>query len=44
MKFESLDGGEDGDHDGFRFVEISKIFEAQESFCFRNWPFDRVQR
>ena len=45
MKFQSLDGEDDFEHDGVRLLELPKIFMMQNDF-FRNIiikPFDRIQ-
>ena len=34
MKFNSLDGGEDGEYNDIYFVEILKIFATQDAFFF----------
>ena len=37
-EFGLVDGGEDGKHNGVRFVDISKIFVTTQ----HAWPFDEV--
>ena len=36
----SLDSGEDAEHNGIHFVEISKIFSMENAFFFVTKPFD----
>ena len=43
MEFGSLDGGEDGEHNGVDFVEISKMSAMQDAFFIETEPFDRVR-
>ena len=40
MGFGSLNGGEDGEHTGVSFVEISKIFPTHDEFFIGMTPFD----
>ena len=40
MEFGSLGRGEEDEHNGIGFVEISKIFETQDSFLTE--PFERI--
>ena len=42
MEFGWLDGGNDGEHDGVGFFEISKIFVARDEFFFETEPFELV--
>ena len=42
MKCCSLDGIEDGEHNGSGFVEVSTIFMTQDTFFFATHPFDGV--
>ena len=42
MVSDSLDGGEDVEHNGVAFVEITEIFAMREPFIFVTQPFDRV--
>ena len=42
MRFGSVYGGDNGEHNGVSFVVTSHIFEAQVSFFFEMESFDRV--
>ena len=42
MELGSLDGAEDGEHNGDSFVEISKIFATRNAFFLRTELFDGV--
>ena len=40
MEFDSIDGGEEDEHNGVRFAKISRIFATQDLFLFGIEPFD----
>ena len=42
MKFDSLDGREEGEYIGIYFMEISKIFAVRDAFFFEMVSFDQV--
>ena len=42
MTFSSYEGGEDGEHTGAGFVEISKIFVTYDVYFFRTIFFDKL--
>ena len=42
MELDSLDDGEDGEHNYVSFVEISKLFAIQDAFFFGTGQIDRV--
>ena len=42
MESSSLDGGDDGEHNGVDFVEISTIFATQGAFFFGTELFNRI--
>ena len=42
MEFGSFDGGKDGEHYGFGFVEIYEIFAMQDAFIYETEPIDRA--
>ncbi len=42
MKFDLFDGGDDGEYNGFGFVEISGIFSMERTYFFGTEPSDRV--
>ncbi len=42
MKFGLFDGGEDGEHNGVGFKEISRISAMQDAFFFGATSFDGV--
>ena len=42
MKFGSLDGGDNVEHNGVGFAEISEIFAMREAFFFGKKSFDNV--
>ena len=43
MKYDSLNGGVDGKHNGAESVEIYESYASQGAFPFATEPFDRVQ-
>ena len=42
LEFCSLDGGDDGEHNGVVFVEISEILVKQKTVFFGIGSFDRI--
>ena len=42
MKFSSLDGSENDEHNDIGFTKISKIFAMRDAFLPGTDPFDRV--
>ena len=42
MTFGLHDGGDDSEHSGINFVEISKMFATGDAFFFRTGTFGRV--
>ena len=42
MEFSSLEGGNDGDHNGVSFVETSEIIATQKAFFVWTESFERV--